>query len=90
MPFRIRKVKNVNLYYVSDFKGKRYSKEPVSKEEAENQVRALYASEGKEPPKKKTYPGRVRYPKGSELAFEMMKKCREAKQPKPDEEAKQS
>jgi hypothetical protein len=87
MPYRIRKAKNVDLYFVSDFKGKKYSNDPVPKEDALKQMRALYASEGKEPPVKKTWPQRARYSKGSELAREVMKQVRDFKK-KPSDETK--
>jgi hypothetical protein len=87
MPYRIRKAKNVDLYFVSDFKGKKYSNDPVPKEDALKPMRALYASEGKEPPVKKTWPQRARYSKGSELAREVMKQVRDFKK-KPSDETK--
>jgi hypothetical protein len=45
MPYRIRKAPLKNLYWVVAQDGRHMSKEPIPKERAEAQRRALYASE---------------------------------------------
>jgi hypothetical protein len=45
MPFKLRKAPNKNAYWVVDVNGKKYSKEPISKEMARKQQRAIYRSE---------------------------------------------
>jgi hypothetical protein len=79
MPYKIRKVALKDLYYVYDDKGKKYSNNPQTREEAIRQMRALYASEGREIPEKKRYPQKARMEKGSEDAHEKMKLVRESK-----------
>lgn len=79
MPYKIRKVNLKDLYFVYDDKGKKYSNNPQTKEEAIKQMRALYASEGKELTEKKRYPGRARMVKDTDDARERMKLVREHK-----------
>jgi hypothetical protein len=79
MPYKIRKVALKDLYYVYDDKGKRYSNNPHPKDEAIKQMRALYASEGRDIPEKKRYPLKARMVKDSDDAHEKMKKVRESK-----------
>ena len=45
MPYRLRKAPKRDLYWVVDDTGKKYSKDPLPKERAEAQRRALYAAE---------------------------------------------
>lgn len=45
MPYRLRKAPKRDLYWVVDDEGKKYSKDPLPKERAEAQIRALYAAE---------------------------------------------
>ena len=46
-PFRLRKAPKRDLYWVVDDKGKKYSKDPMPKEKARAQQKALYAAEGR-------------------------------------------
>lgn len=46
MPFKLRKSRGKELYWVVDVNGKKYSKEPIPLERAKAQMRALYANEG--------------------------------------------
>lgn len=46
-PFKLRKAPNRNLYWVVDDTGKHFSKEPMPKEDARQQQKALYASESR-------------------------------------------
>ena len=48
MPFRLRKAPKRDLYWVVDPDGKHHSKDPLPKERAEAQRRALYAAERRE------------------------------------------
>jgi hypothetical protein len=48
MPYKLRKAPKKNLYWVCDDDGKHYSKEPIPKERAESQMRALYSAMRKE------------------------------------------
>jgi hypothetical protein len=48
MPYKLRKAPNKNLYWVCDDDGKHYSKEPIPKERAEKQLKALYIAYKKE------------------------------------------
>ena len=45
-PFKLRKSRGKDLYWVVDVNGKKYSKEPIPLERAKAQMRALYANEG--------------------------------------------
>jgi len=45
MPYKLRKAPRKELYWVVDASGKKYSKEPLPKEKALAQMRALYANE---------------------------------------------
>ena len=45
MPYRLRKAPNRNLYWVVGEDGTKHSKDPIPRERAEAQIRALYASE---------------------------------------------
>jgi len=45
MPWRLRKAPKRDLYWVVDDKNKHYSKDPLPRENAVAQLRALYASE---------------------------------------------
>jgi hypothetical protein len=47
MPYALRKAPGKNKYWVVDERNKKYSKDPISKEKAEAQRRALYASENR-------------------------------------------
>jgi len=47
MPFRLRKAPKRDLYWVVDDEGKKYSKDPMPKEKARQQQKALYAAEGR-------------------------------------------
>jgi hypothetical protein len=47
MPFKLRKVPKKDLYWVVDDKGKHYSKEGLPKDRAKEQMKALYAAEGR-------------------------------------------
>jgi hypothetical protein len=47
MPYALRKAPGKNKYWVVDGRNKKYSKDPLSKEKADAQRRALYASESK-------------------------------------------
>jgi len=47
MPFRLRKAPKKDAYWVVDDKGKKYSKDPMPKEKARQQQKALYAAEGR-------------------------------------------
>ena len=47
MPFRLRKAPKRDLYWVVDDTGKKYSKDPMPKEKAREQQKALYAAEGR-------------------------------------------
>ena len=47
MPFRLRKAPKKDAYWVVDDKGKHYSKNPMPKEAARRQQKALYAAEGR-------------------------------------------
>lgn len=47
MPFRLRKAPRRPLFWVVDDTGKHYSKDPMPKERARQQQKALYASEGR-------------------------------------------
>jgi hypothetical protein len=47
MPYRLRKAPNRNLYWVVGEDGTKHSKDPIPRERAEAQIRALYASENK-------------------------------------------
>ena len=46
-PFKLRKAPKRNLYWVVDDKNKHYSKEPMPKEHAKQQQKALYAAYGR-------------------------------------------
>ena len=48
MPFRLRKAPRRELYWVIGPDGKHHSKDPIPKERAEAQMRALYAAERRE------------------------------------------
>ena len=48
MPYKLRKAPNRDLYWVVGEDGKKHSKEPLPKERAEAQMRALYAAMSKE------------------------------------------
>ena len=48
MPYKLRKAPKRNLYWVVGADGTKHSKEPIPKERAEAQMRALYAAETKE------------------------------------------
>ena len=45
MPYKLKKKRGEDLYWVVDIDGHKYSKDPIPKERAEAQIRALYASE---------------------------------------------
>ena len=47
MPYRLRKAPKRDLYWVIDDKGKHYSKDPLSKDRARQQQKALYAAESR-------------------------------------------
>lgn len=47
MPFHLRKAPRRPLYWVVDDTGKHYSKDPMPKERARQQQKALYAAEGR-------------------------------------------
>jgi len=47
MPWKLRKAPKRDLYWVVDDKGKHYSKEPMPKDKAREQQKALYAAEGR-------------------------------------------
>jgi hypothetical protein len=47
MPFKLRKAPKRELYWVVDASGKHYSKDPLPKEKAQEQMKALYAAEGR-------------------------------------------
>ena len=42
MPYKLRKAPGRELYWVVDDKGKKYSKEPISKTKADKQLKALH------------------------------------------------
>jgi hypothetical protein len=48
MPYKLRKAPNRDLYWVVGEDGKKHSKEPIPKERAEAQMRALYSAMNKE------------------------------------------
>ena len=48
MPYKLRKAPNRDLYWVVGEDGKKHSKEPIPKERAEAQMRALYSAMSKE------------------------------------------
>lgn len=80
MPYSIRKYPGNDLYYVYNKETKKkFSKEPLDKETAMAQLRALYAQEGKEFKEKKKMPSRSRMVKGSDEAKERMAAIRAAK-----------
>ena len=45
MPYKLRKAPKRDLYWVVADDGKHMSKEPIPKERAKDQIKALYASE---------------------------------------------
>lgn len=47
-PFKLRKVRNQNLYFVVAADGKKHSNKPMSKERAKEQQKALYAAASRE------------------------------------------
>lgn len=89
MPYKIRKVRGENLYYVYNPETKiRYSYEPLPKNTAMEQLRALYMKSGEEYKEKVFNPSKRRYPKGSEEAREAMLKARMSKKNYTKEEEK--
>lgn len=48
MPYKLRKAPNRDLYWVVGEDGTKHSKDPIPKERAEAQMRALYAAMRKE------------------------------------------
>ena len=80
MPYKLRKSRDRDLYWVVNAEtGKKYSYEALPKETAEKQIRLLYVRLGLEYKPKEKNMSKVRYPKDSELAHEVMKKVREAR-----------
>ena len=54
MPYKLRKAPKKNLYWVVNKEtGQKFSKEPLPKEDAQAQMRALYARESGYAPKEK-------------------------------------
>lgn len=82
MPYKLRKVKSKELYYVINSETKKHhSVEPLPKKFAMAQLRALYANEGikYEDTIKKPMPSKMRFPKGSQQAKDAMAKARSVK-----------
>jgi len=83
MPYKLRKQPRKNLYWVVNSEtSKKHSYEPLPRETAIRQMRALYINEGLDPVEPKTrkvMPSRIRYEKGSDLAKERMAHARKAK-----------
>lgn len=82
MPWKIMKVRYKDLYYVVNKETKkRHSLEPLTKKFAMAQLRALYANEGirYEDTLKKPMPSKMRYPKGSQKAKDIMAHARAVK-----------
>ena len=48
MPYKLRKAPNRDLYWVVGLDGTKHSTDPIPKERAEAQMRALYAAMNKE------------------------------------------
>jgi len=61
MPYKLRKAPKRDLYWVIAQDGKHMSKEPIPKERAEAQIRALYASERQQKGGSKTRPSGDEY-----------------------------
>lgn len=85
MPYDLRKQPLHDKYWVVNKEtGKKYSYEPLDKETAMKQLRALYVAEGGEVPKirhtKKKQPKRTRFEKGSQEARDKMASVRAGKQ----------
>jgi hypothetical protein len=80
MPYFLRKKPLHELYWVVNKEtGKKYSYEPLDKETAVKQMKALYTKEGLEPPVikfKYKYPQKASYKKGSEEARKALEKAR--------------
>ena len=80
MPYKIRKVRGEDLYIVSNSDTKkRISYEPLTKEIAMKQMKALYLKEGIDYQEKKFDSSKLRYPKGSQEAKDAMAKARNNK-----------
>ncbi len=86
MPYILRKKPLHNLYWVVNKEtGKKHSYEPLDRETAIKQMRALYSIEGKEAPDmtpKKKYPQKASYKKGSEEAKKALEIARSYIKPK--------
>jgi hypothetical protein len=93
MPYRLRKAPRRNLYWVIGEDGRKHSKEPIPKERAEAQRRALYAAMNKElkggiidrdtferRQKKGAYPKNLSYEKFAELEMAQSKKIEAEKE----------
>jgi hypothetical protein len=86
MPYRLRKSRGRDLYFViNEITKKKYSKEPLPLATAEAQMKALYRAEGLELNKKerdkskvlrRKLPQRSRFEPGSEKAHERMEHAR--------------
>jgi CMP-2-keto-3-deoxyoctulosonic acid synthetase len=80
MVFKVRKHYGTDKYYLYNTETKkRFSNEPLDKETAMAQLRALYAQEGIKLKEKRTLPSMSRMVKGSEEAKQAMLKARNAK-----------
>jgi len=80
MPYKIRKVRNQDLYVVyNSATKKRMSYEPLTKDIAMKQLKALYLKEGIDYQEKKFMSNKMRYPKGSQQARDAMAKARQNK-----------
>jgi hypothetical protein len=80
MPYKLRKVRQKDLYYVYNPETKeRFSNEPMERKMAMRQLRALYANEGIDYDKQIKKPKvmhKRRYEPGSDRAKEVMAKAR--------------
>jgi stringent starvation protein B len=90
MPYSLRKAPNRDLYWVVNKETTRHlSDMPLPREKAVAQLKALYAREnilGYKIPSDKKDMSKSRMEKGSELAKEKMKKVRENRHKKKEEE----
>lgn len=92
MPYALRKAPNRDLYFVFNKETKKkYSREPLPKDVATAQLKALYRAEGiEEPQPKKRYPKKARAEAGTQLARDKMDYARSFRKTKASEVAQAS